>query len=80
MKISRGGQISIPAGIRRRWGTSTVVLDDQGERVVLMPAPDDAVAAAEGALRDEVGAVDLSELRRVAREDDRLAVERPRRG
>src|SRR6202011_900087 len=33
VKISKGGQISIPATIRHRWGTSTVALDDQGDRV-----------------------------------------------
>ena len=33
MKISKGGQISIPATIRHRWGTRTVALDDQGDRM-----------------------------------------------
>jgi len=28
MRVSKGGQISIPAAIRHRWATSTVVLDD----------------------------------------------------
>jgi bifunctional DNA-binding transcriptional regulator/antitoxin component of YhaV-PrlF toxin-antitoxin module len=72
MKISKGGQISIPAAIRRRWATLTVVLDDQGERIVLEPAPDDPIAAAEGALA-EFGGVDLARARGVAREDDRVA-------
>jgi hypothetical protein len=70
MKISKGGQLSIPAPIRHRWGTSTVLLDDQGDRLVLEPAPDDPIAAAEGALADEFGDLDLVGLRRRAREDD----------
>jgi AbrB family looped-hinge helix DNA binding protein len=80
LKISRGGQVSIPASIRHRWGTSTVALDDQGDRIVLEPAPDDPIAAAEGALAEEFGRLrlGLGELRREAREDDRAAeVRRP---
>jgi AbrB family looped-hinge helix DNA binding protein len=73
MKISKGGQVSIPAAIRHRWGTSTVALEDQGDRIVLEPAPDDPIAAAEGALAEEFGRLDVAELRRQAREDERVA-------
>jgi len=73
MKISKGGQLSVPASIRHRWGTSTVTLDDQGDRIVVEPAPDDPIAAAEGALAAEFGDLDLRQLRRAAREDDRIA-------
>ena len=73
VKISKGGQISIPAAIRHRWGTSTVALDDQGNRIVLEPAPDDPIAAAEGALAEEFGELDLAKLRREARENEQLA-------
>lgn len=73
LKISKGGQISIPAAIRHRWATSTVALDDQGDRIVLEPASDDPIAAAEGALAEEFGALDITRLRREAREDERLA-------
>jgi bifunctional DNA-binding transcriptional regulator/antitoxin component of YhaV-PrlF toxin-antitoxin module len=73
MKISSGGQISIPAAIRHRWATSTVALEDQGDRIVLEPAPDDPIAAAEGALAEEFGEFDVARLRRHAREDDRVA-------
>jgi bifunctional DNA-binding transcriptional regulator/antitoxin component of YhaV-PrlF toxin-antitoxin module len=70
MRISKGGQISIPAPIRHRWGTATVALEDLGDRIVLQPAPDDPIAAAEGALADEFGGIDLKRLRRIAREDE----------
>jgi len=73
MRISKGGQISIPAPIRHRWGTSTVALEDLGDRVVLQPTPDDPIAAAEGALADEFGGIDLRRLRRIAREDELAA-------
>lgn len=70
MKISKGGQISIPASIRHRWGTSTVALDDQGDRIVLEPAPDDPIAAAEGALAAQYERIDVARLRREARAAD----------
>jgi bifunctional DNA-binding transcriptional regulator/antitoxin component of YhaV-PrlF toxin-antitoxin module len=73
MRISKGGQVSIPAAIRHRWATSTVVVDDQGDRIVLEPAPDDPIAAAEGALAEEFGELDLARLRREAREDEQVA-------
>jgi AbrB family looped-hinge helix DNA binding protein len=76
VKISKGGQISIPAVIRSRWGTHTVVLDDEGDRIVVTPAPDDPITAAEGALAGEFGALDLRRLRAEARDADRLATER----
>jgi bifunctional DNA-binding transcriptional regulator/antitoxin component of YhaV-PrlF toxin-antitoxin module len=72
MKISSGGQLSIPAPIRRRWGTRTVVLHDEGDRIVVEPVADDPIAAAEGALA-EFGAYDLAEVRRQAREDEQAA-------
>lgn len=79
MKISKGGQVSIPAPIRKRWGTTTVTLEDRGEEIVLKPAPDDPIAAAAGALAEEFGHIDLVELRRIARQDDRIAMERRER-
>ena len=73
LKISKGGQVSIPASIRHRWGTSTVTLDDQQDRIVLEPAPDDPIAAAEGALAADFGGIDFARLRREAREDEQAA-------
>lgn len=49
-RISKGGQISVPAEIRRRWGVARLLLDDHGDHIVLSPLPDDPIAAAEGAL------------------------------
>jgi|GEM_PF-292712 len=68
MKISKGGQISIPAPIRKRWGTGTVTLDDQGDQIVLRPAPDDPIAAAAGALAGVGPKLDLEQVRREERE------------
>jgi AbrB family looped-hinge helix DNA binding protein len=79
MKISKGGQVSIPASIRKRWGTSAVTLEDRGDEVVFKPVPEDPIDAAAGALAEEFGHIDLVELRRIAREDDRIAMERRER-
>ena len=49
--VSRGGQVSIPAPIRHRWDTETLLLEDRGDEVVLRPVPRDPVAAAIGSLR-----------------------------
>jgi len=73
MRVTRGGQVSIPAAIRHRWGTSTVTLDDQGDRIVIEPAPDDPIAAAEGALLSEFGQIDVGKLRAQARQDEQTA-------
>jgi bifunctional DNA-binding transcriptional regulator/antitoxin component of YhaV-PrlF toxin-antitoxin module len=70
VKLSKGGQISVPAAIRHRWGGSTIALEDHGDHVVLRPAPDDPIAAARGDLKDVVGEVTSEEMRREARAED----------
>lgn len=76
MKISKGGQISIPAPIRKRWGTGTVTIEDRGEEIVLRPAPDDPIAAAAGAFAEEARGPDLDTIRREEREAEREIEER----
>jgi bifunctional DNA-binding transcriptional regulator/antitoxin component of YhaV-PrlF toxin-antitoxin module len=70
VKLSKGGQISVPAAIRHRWGGSIIALEDHGDHVVLRPAPDDPIAAARGDLKDVVGEVTSEEMRREARAED----------
>ncbi len=50
-RISRGGQISIPAPIRHRWATDRVILEDRGDSIVVRPIPADPIGAARGSLR-----------------------------
>ena len=76
MKITRGGQISIPATVRHRWGTKTVTIEDKGDRLIVWPAPDDPIAAAEGALAAEFGTIDIDRVRRTARDDEARAERR----
>lgn len=79
MKISKGGQVSIPAKIRRRWATSTVVMIDHGDSVEFRPASDDPIAAAEGALAAELSGFDPERLRSTARDDEVAASDRRER-
>ena len=77
LKITRAGQLSLPARIRRRWGTQRVTIEDHGDRVVLRPMPDDPIEAAAGALRGRI--TSSEDLRVQAREDERHAAERRER-
>lgn len=76
MKISKGGQVSIPAPIRKRWGTTTVTLDDQGDQLVLKPVPDDPIAAAAGAFAGEGPKIDWEKVAQEEREAEAEAEDR----
>ena len=39
-RISRGGQVTVPAGVRRRWETERVALEDHGDYLLLRPVAD----------------------------------------
>jgi AbrB family looped-hinge helix DNA binding protein len=66
--ITRGGQISIPADVRHRWGTRRVVIEDQGDSLVLRPLRADPIGAAVGSLAGPGSTTD--ELRAALRRDD----------
>lgn len=53
MRISKGGQVSVPAAIRNRWQTNTVVLDDRGDHLVVRPVADDPVQSTFGVFATE---------------------------
>jgi AbrB family looped-hinge helix DNA binding protein len=72
--ISRGGQVSIPAEIRHRWGVRRVVLVERGDTLEIRPLPDDPIAAAMGSLAGPGPTTD--ELREELRAEELLAYER----
>ena len=51
VRLTSGGQVSVPADIRHRWHTSTLTLEDHGDHVVLRPSERDPITAARGALK-----------------------------
>jgi len=79
LRISRGGQVSVPAEIRHRWGTSTVEVEDRGDELVLRPAPDDPVAALQGILAGHGDAVATERALADLRADEAVADDRPSR-
>jgi bifunctional DNA-binding transcriptional regulator/antitoxin component of YhaV-PrlF toxin-antitoxin module len=71
LAISSGGQISVPAAVRKRWGTRTVLAEDQGDQLVLRPAPDDPIAAVRGIFAEEIrGGPSIDKLRATARSEE----------
>ena len=67
VKVSRNGQVSVPAAVRHRWGTSTVLIIDRGDYAIVRPIPDDSVEALRGAYAAPGPATDT------ARASDRAA-------
>jgi bifunctional DNA-binding transcriptional regulator/antitoxin component of YhaV-PrlF toxin-antitoxin module len=39
-RISRGGQVTVPAPVRRRWETERVALEDHGDYLLVRPLAD----------------------------------------
>lgn len=70
LRITRGGQISVPAELRHRWGGSIVTLEDRGDHAVIRPAPDDPITAARGALKHLAQGATSEEMRRQARDEE----------
>lgn len=69
--ISSGGQVSVPAAVRKRWGTRAVLAEDCGDRLILRPAPDDPIAAVRGIFADEMSnGPTIEELRAGERAED----------
>lgn len=76
-RVTSAGQISLPADIRHRWGTSAVLIEDEGDRVVLRPAADNPLEEVRGALRGKARAgITSTEALRRWREEDNAAMER----
>jgi hypothetical protein len=73
--ISKGGQISIPADVRRRWGTDRVRLVDLGDRLLVRPLGADDVAAAKGSLPLPAGMTSEG-LRAAARQEEATSEQR----
>ncbi|MGB7589007.1 MAG: AbrB/MazE/SpoVT family DNA-binding domain-containing protein [Solirubrobacterales bacterium] len=75
LKISAGGQVSVPAAVRQRWKTRVVVADDRGDHLILRPAPEDPIEAARGAFKDYPGP-SVDAMRKDSREEEREAEDR----
>jgi bifunctional DNA-binding transcriptional regulator/antitoxin component of YhaV-PrlF toxin-antitoxin module len=72
-RISQGGQIQVPAEVRRRWGTSKVVIEDLGDEISVRPVPDDPISLALRPLKDGLS---TEAWMRTSREEEAAAEER----
>ena len=78
-KISKGGQVSIPASVKNRWATDRIMIEDLGDSLVIRPLPEDPIGAAlallpaEGPSSEEIRA-------RLREEEEAAAAARRRRG
>ena len=77
MKVTRAGQISLPAEIRHRWKVQRVLVVDHGDRIEIRPIEDDLISALEGKYKG-LG-VSAEEMRAEARREE-AAAERRRMG
>ena len=68
MKVSRNGQMSIPAEARSRWHADHVVVVDLGDRLVVRPLPPEPVASLVGKYADRGPSTDRA--RATARADE----------
>jgi AbrB family looped-hinge helix DNA binding protein len=68
MKVSRNGQVSIPAAARTRWQAGEVLVVDLGDRVVIRPQPSEPLDALVGKYARRGPSSDRA--RRSARDDE----------
>lgn len=73
--ISKGGQISVPADVRKRWKTRRLQVDDRGDELVIRPVPEDPIAAARGIFKGR-SPYTSEDLRRISREEEAEIEER----
>ena len=64
-KVTANGQVSLPAELRRRWATSTVLVVDRGDYAIVRPIPEDIVGHLKGSYAGSVEPVE--ELRAIER-------------
>lgn len=74
MKVTRAGQVSLPAEIRHRWKVQRVLVIDHGDRVELRPMEDDLIASLRGKYRDLD--IDTDEMRASFRREEDAAERR----
>jgi AbrB family looped-hinge helix DNA binding protein len=74
MKVTRAGQISLPAEIRHRWKVQRVLVVDHGDRIEIRPIEDDFLESLRGKYR-HLG-INTDEMRAEARREEAEAERR----
>lgn len=47
-KVTKNGQVSLPAELRRRWDAKSVLFIDKGDHAVIVPMPEDPIQSLYG--------------------------------
>ncbi len=47
-KVTRNGQVSLPAELRHRWAAGSVLVIDRGDYAIVRPIPTDPLASLRG--------------------------------
>jgi len=47
-KVTRNGQMSLPAELRHRWASGSVLVIDRGDYAIVRPIPEDPLAQLRG--------------------------------
>ena len=66
--LTRGGQVSIPADLRRGWPSNKIIVEETPRGLLLRPLPADPIDAAMGSLAGPGPTVD--EMRRASRREE----------
>jgi bifunctional DNA-binding transcriptional regulator/antitoxin component of YhaV-PrlF toxin-antitoxin module len=82
-KLTTGGQITVPAHVRKRWKTSQVTVEDRGDHLIVRPMSEDRatrVAALRGMLNfgNRPGAEIVAAAERMREEDRELEARKER--
>ncbi|MEJ7706150.1 MAG: AbrB/MazE/SpoVT family DNA-binding domain-containing protein [Nocardioidaceae bacterium] len=75
-KVTRNGQVSLPAELRHRWAVGSVLVIDCGDHAIVRPIPDDTIATVLGS---QAGPGPTSEQARAAERESEAEV-RPQEG
>lgn len=75
-KVTRNGQVSLPAELRHRWAAGSVLVIDRGDYAIVRPIPDDTIATVLGS---HAGPGPTSEQARAAERESEAEV-RSRKG
>jgi len=76
-KVTRNGQISLPAELRHRWQSSAVLVIDRGSYAIVRPVPDDVVTALQGTHAGQGPTSEQARAAERARDQERAAPRRP---
>jgi bifunctional DNA-binding transcriptional regulator/antitoxin component of YhaV-PrlF toxin-antitoxin module len=73
-KVTKNGQVSLPAELRRRWDAKSVLFIDKGDHAVILPMPEDPIRSLRGKYAGPGPTTD--EMRAQLREEEAEAEER----